>query len=232
MRYPEDFPQDAQLRVEVVRAKSERDFIKAKQCLGSRAFDRSELEQLVKQYILSIFFAFANEALQAAYKGVWPTHRIQPAVEEFGLRLIEEAELHKCHQDPNSYAFLKDSQNRVERTGFSDFQSEIWGEIERSERWVAFLGDVAALAETNASDCSSTRADSEKVSNYRRAMVDAYIGEVLRRTGKRITRTLIWRTAAYKSRTEFERWQRCDPRATKTANERFTRILKEKPHLK
>jgi hypothetical protein len=66
----------------------------------------------------------------------------------------------------------------------------------------------------------------------RRAAVDAYIEEVWKTTGKRITRTDIWRSARYKSRTEFERWQRHDPKATKTASDRFTRILAEKPHLK
>jgi hypothetical protein len=66
----------------------------------------------------------------------------------------------------------------------------------------------------------------------RRAAVNAYIEEVFSRTGKRITKTDIWKSARYKSRTEFERWERQDRRATKTANERFTRILTEKPHLK
>jgi hypothetical protein len=67
----------------------------------------------------------------------------------------------------------------------------------------------------------------------RRAAVDAYIEEVFKRTGKRITRTDIWKSARYKSRTEFERWERNDlDHPNKTAHERFTRILAEKPHLK
>ncbi len=69
----------------------------------------------------------------------------------------------------------------------------------------------------------------------RRAAVDAYIEEVFRTIAKRITRTDIWKSARYKTRTEFERWQRNDPtdrRKNKTADERFTRILTEKPHLK
>jgi hypothetical protein len=67
----------------------------------------------------------------------------------------------------------------------------------------------------------------------RRAAVDAYIEEVSSRTGKRITRTDIWKSARYKSRTEFERWERNDlEHPNKTANQRFTRILTEKPHLK
>jgi hypothetical protein len=67
----------------------------------------------------------------------------------------------------------------------------------------------------------------------RRALVDKYIDEVYDRTGKRITRTEIWRKAGYSTRTEFERWQRQDPKATPTAHEKFMRLLqKERPHLK
>jgi hypothetical protein len=66
----------------------------------------------------------------------------------------------------------------------------------------------------------------------RRRAVDAYIKEVFDLTGKRITRTDIWKKARYRSRAEFERWQRCDARATRAANERFARILAEKPHLR
>src|ERR1022692_495314 len=66
----------------------------------------------------------------------------------------------------------------------------------------------------------------------RRAAVDAYIEEC-RKAGKRVTRTDIWKKAGYKSRTEFERWERNDPnRPNKSAHERFTGILAEKPHLK
>ncbi len=73
----------------------------------------------------------------------------------------------------------------------------------------------------------------ERAGASRRAQVDAYIEEVCKATGKRITRTDIWRFARYKTRTEFERWERNDPnRPNQAADERFTKILKEKPHLK
>jgi hypothetical protein len=65
----------------------------------------------------------------------------------------------------------------------------------------------------------------------RRNAVEAYMAEVLEKTGERITRADIWKAARYKTRTDFERWQRNDPKATKSANERFTRLLREKPHL-
>lgn len=68
--------------------------------------------------------------------------------------------------------------------------------------------------------------------SQRRAAVDAYIAEVFQATGERLTRTEIWKLARYTTRTEFERWERCDPKTTKTATERFQKILSEKPHLK
>src|ERR1039457_6422185 len=78
-----------------------------------------------------------------------------------------------------------------------------------------------AVSVTNSSDSQS-----------RRAAVDAYIEEVLNKTGKKITRTDIWKHARYKSRTEFERWERNDAKnRNRTGHHRFTRVLSEKPHL-
>lgn len=76
------------------------------------------------------------------------------------------------------------------------------------------------------------RSRNDPLAAERRNEVEAYIAEVLEKTGKRITRADIWKSAHYKTRAEFERWQRNDPKATRAANERFTRLLKEKPHLK
>ena len=66
----------------------------------------------------------------------------------------------------------------------------------------------------------------------RKAAVDAYIQEVLDKTGLKITRKDIWEKVGYKDASEFERWQRCDKRASRTAHERFTAVLREKPHLR
>jgi hypothetical protein len=68
--------------------------------------------------------------------------------------------------------------------------------------------------------------------NDRREAVEAYIREIFALTQKRITKADFWRSAGYTSRSEFERWQRYDPKCTKTANANFSRILREKPHLK
>lgn len=63
------------------------------------------------------------------------------------------------------------------------------------------------------------------IKSERRAAVDSYIQTVLRQTGKRITRSTIWKSAGYRSRTEFERWERNDSRTTQAADRIFTRIL-------
>src|SRR3984885_16086353 len=72
----------------------------------------------------------------------------------------------------------------------------------------------------------------DRTAEERKAAVDAYIQEVWERTNKKITRKSIWLKARYESPTEFERWQRKDPRTTRNVHERFVRILIEKPHLK
>jgi hypothetical protein len=62
----------------------------------------------------------------------------------------------------------------------------------------------------------------------RRAAVDSYIETMHRKTGRKITRAQIWRSAGYKTRSEFERWERNDLRATAAARRNFTRILEGK----
>jgi hypothetical protein len=81
---------------------------------------------------------------------------------------------------------------------------------------------------------SSTVNSAHDTAVDRRTLIRAYIEEVRRKTGKRITKKDIWSKAGYRTRTEFERWERRDPRhPNKAADESFTRILDvEKPHLK
>jgi len=91
-------------------------------------------------------------------------------------------------------------------------------------------GAAAKVTGTTATTEDGDANDDEPVS--RRPAVDSYIDEVFRATGKRITKTIIWKGFGYKTRTEFERWQRDDPRATKIAHARFNSVLTQKPHLK
>ena len=70
------------------------------------------------------------------------------------------------------------------------------------------------------------------IRDQRKAAINFYIEEVFRVTGKKLRRIDIWTEAGYTTRTEFERWERADPRTTKAADRNFTRILLQKPHLK
>jgi hypothetical protein len=105
--------------------------------------------------------------------------------------------------------------------------------VDRTHAAIARFGSILDnLTKTSGKQRPSQQPQPETVGD-RRAMVNKYIEDVFRIKGKRITRTEIWKMAKYKSRTEFERWERNDPKnPNKAANERFMRILTEKPHLK
>ena len=70
------------------------------------------------------------------------------------------------------------------------------------------------------------------VAQQRRAAVDVFIKEASDKLKRRFTRKEIWRAAGYTDPTEFERWQRDDPRTSAAAKKVFTRILTKKPPLK
>lgn len=91
----------------------------------------------------------------------------------------------------------------------------------------------AAIERTSAQNNGKTT-HNEECQRSNRAIVKAYIEEVRSKRNKRITKKNIWMAAGYKTRTEFERWEREDPKhPNKAADEAFTRVLcHEKPHLK
>ena len=66
----------------------------------------------------------------------------------------------------------------------------------------------------------------------RRTLVEAYIAEVLDITGKRLSKKDIWKAAGYTDATEFERWQRGDPRTTNAVCRNIERVITQKPHWK
>ena len=72
----------------------------------------------------------------------------------------------------------------------------------------------------------------DPIAAERRRRIDNYIKEVFKISRKRITRKDIWESAKYKTATEFQRWQRNEPRSTPAIDELFTEILEKKPHLK
>jgi hypothetical protein len=171
-----------------------------------------------------VFARRENEHLQ--FQKVWLPIAVyketRKAIKEIGPTLLR--------------SYLADSENRRQfKVKFNDLIVET---ARRTEEALRSEAQPATTTRERADE--SIRAGPEPVVDApsadgtgRRAAVDAYIEEVFRRTGKHITRKDIWRHARYKTRTEFERWERNDAkRPNKTAHKRFTRILTEKPHLK
>ncbi len=93
--------------------------------------------------------------------------------------------------------------------------------------------ETAARGAESTNDPQTAAEVADAKGTHRRAAVDGYIEEVFSKTGRRITRKEIWKAAGYTSRTEFERWERYDPKnPNRAAHRAFMRILSEKPHLK
>jgi len=68
------------------------------------------------------------------------------------------------------------------------------------------------------------------VNGTNKPLVDTYIEKVLAHNGgERITRKNIWMVAGYRDATEFERFQRGDPKTTEAAKAAFKRVLGMKP---
>jgi hypothetical protein len=59
--------------------------------------------------------------------------------------------------------------------------------------------------------------------------VETFITKMQPLSGKKITRKDIWIVAGYSDATEFERFQRDDPRTTRGAKTKFGRVLKMDP---
>ena len=80
MKYPGDFPPESRARVEAEKIRAGREFDSAKQA----ARWTSDVEALVRHYILRIFLVFANEACALR---LWPVEKMDLNCREF-LRLL------------------------------------------------------------------------------------------------------------------------------------------------
>lgn len=61
-----------------------------------------------------------------------------------------------------------------------------------------------------------------------RNLVDQYLQKLSAKTGGRVTRKMIW-SRFYDDPTEFQRWQRCDPRTTPRARKLFDDLFSKEP---
>lgn len=91
--YLSDFPQTARSRIEAMKIRTGIDLEDCKRNLRRI----SELEGAVRNYILRVFSAFAQEALELGRQGLWSPESIDREVREFLECLTLEAQLFKGH---------------------------------------------------------------------------------------------------------------------------------------
>jgi len=231
MHFPPGFPIESRAAVEVERQKAHKQFEQRRARVPWSRWGSSADEENLRRYILRVFVAFTEGARKLGLDGIWNVEQVREHAEEFLRRFTIEAYFSDGHD--------KAGGKLPEMTSnWGGILPRVMQEYRKSAEWSRYQRNLLAVAKAqskptwnkNEQPLDSTP---QRCAEERRARVDAYIDEIFQKTGKRINRTSIWKAARYTRRTEFERWERCDPKRTnKTADEVFTRILKEKPHLK
>jgi hypothetical protein len=228
MEYPREFSAEARAEIEAERLTGINWLARKRKQVESYFPGPVEAdEQNLRTYILRVFLAFVKQACKLD-STAWSVDRIRREAEEF-LRIFTIEAYYEQGYNRNGHRLSEMISNWT-----GNILPEVEREFRQSAEWRKYERQLlrAAKAPTHATRPTSPSNDITITTN-RRAAVDAYIDEVHRKQGRRITRTDSWKEARYKSRTEFERWERNDSKnPNRTAHERFTRILTEKPHLK
>ena len=217
MEYPAGFPKDFQQPVDRALAQAERAFQEGARDLfanNHRAF-----QDLAVAFIHTTVMAFGAQACECGRAGKWTGEEIRWGVDEF-LRL---ASIYTTYTLLPTSVRPHDAEQLARRAG---------EELRRSEAWAAHLQDREVAAVSSPQQTMSTTTLSFDTTEGRRRAVDAYIAEVLEKTGQTITRADLWRKAGYAVSTQFQRWQRCDKKTSKSADKKFTELLLQKPHLR
>jgi hypothetical protein len=217
MEYPQGFPREFQGPVDAALAQAERTFQAIAKDLSTS--NHRALEDLAVAFIHTTVVAFGRQACECGRAGKWTGETIRWGVDEF-LRLV------------SIYATYSLLPSSMQRRDAEDLARRAGEELRRSDAWAAHLQDREAVA-TVASPHQTTPTTAVELDTAegRRRAVDAYIAEVLERTGQTITRGDLWRQAGYGGPTQFQRWQRCDKKKSKAADEKFADLLRRKPHL-
>jgi hypothetical protein len=244
--FPPEKVADPEARYRYERAQAETQFRTRFDGLDEVPHSRNDLliacnlESSISVFLHHALIAFADLLLDKRTPGTealraFSQHANELLTETFNSKWLSGLRQFELTEDGSSEKKFWDVQNETVEHTRREFEKLLWeSELEEATA-PEKAGEVESREPTVVQGVSELpgAVTGEKANRTeRRAAVDAYIEEVFIQKGKRITRTDIWKHARYKSRTEFERWERNDHRATKAATERFTRILTEKPHLK
>jgi hypothetical protein len=92
MEYPREFSTEAEAKVEGARIRAEKQFDGLKNGLDLMGHGSpSDVEGLLRKYILAVLAAFAHEACELGRQGTWKVTRIDAEVDEFLRRITLRA---------------------------------------------------------------------------------------------------------------------------------------------
>jgi hypothetical protein len=139
--YPDEFPQKSRSRILGERIRAARDFDLAKQ----EARNLSEIEGLLRNYILRVFMAFVREARHLGCQGLWTADRLESESRNFLRQFTIRAGLEKAYDRSGS---------RLPET-VSHWDGSILPEIqcalEQSREWQEFQAILLEVAEAQPS---------------------------------------------------------------------------------
>jgi len=221
MDYPHDFPDELRAKVEAAKIRAGRRFDSG--C--AKAGLNSEIGGLFWTYVLAPFLVFAEESARLA---LWPADEMDQHCREFLRRLTIDAYYSKGKAAGLSTmisnwngSILWDAQQEIEKTSQ-------WRKYENI-RLKYSVAQYSLAKNKTARNLESRCAEGPTEAITPRRLIDAFIAEVLAKTGTKISRKDIWLVAGYNSATEFQRFQRNDQRTTQSAATNVHRVLEMNP---
>lgn len=213
--FPDGFPTKAIARVEAEKILAYRNLDKR----GKELSSGIALERLLRDCILRIFLVFAEELCSFGQEEGWAVDRTDSEANEFLRKLSITVLSDKLPGDYRHWISNLDGS----LTQYAKHQ------IRQSPEWRKYENLLLAVVEAQVRQRQSKRRPrTVDAPSNQRALIDAFISNVMN-AGQKITRKHIWTVAGYSNATEFERFQRGDARATQSAKDNFTRVLKMRP---
>lgn len=229
MDYPQGFPAESRAKVEAAKIRAGREF----DSMRTKVRWKSEIEALFWTYVLTPFLVFAREAYGLR---LWTIDKMDQNCREFLRRLAIAA-----YYEKGKAAGLSDMIDNFS----CDIRWEAEQVIQKTSQWRKYENILLKFAVKGHLGKGTTEVPSaspgvegsnrevqsawSKTGEGLPASIAAFRATVLQRTGKRIAKKDIWIMAGYNDATEFERFQRNDPRTTETAKANFHRVLGMEP---
>lgn len=147
--YLPDFPPQSRARITAIEIQAGFELEDSKQQLSRL----SDVETEVRKYILTVFSAFAEEALALGQRGKWTVEIIDREAREFLASVTLQAQIEKGY-DRKGYS-ITPLTNRV----FGHILPEVRRELEQSRVWRRYQEQLAEVAQLQASSSAEQHPD-------------------------------------------------------------------------